>query len=290
MLAQEEARLLDHSFIGTEHILLGLVHEGEGVAARALESLGISLDAVREKVKEKVKESGPAVSGPVGSRPFTPRSKKVLELSLREALELGHRGIDTEHVLLGILREGEGVAAQVLQSLGADLPRVRQQVVQLLSGYQGRYPATAPARGPASRETPGAGEDVTAGPGRELLRRLERPATSQAGLIPPGEADGPRCPRCRAGLVGNLRYATLRARPLVHRAGAGATAGRGGAGDVGGAGTVSPGGAPTGGTAAGTTGGASEPPRVPAGEDAGPTFEVVVLYCGRCGAALANMR
>ena len=136
VLAQEEARLLNHSFIGTEHILLGLIDEGEGVAARALRSLGISLAAVREKVEETI---GPAGSAPTGSPPFTPRAKKVLELSLREALQLGgHNYIGTEHMLLGLVREGEGVAAQVLVSLGADLSRVRQQVIQLLSGYQGR--------------------------------------------------------------------------------------------------------------------------------------------------------
>jgi ATP-dependent Clp protease ATP-binding subunit ClpC len=135
VLAQEEARLLNHSFIGTEHILLGLIHEGEGVAAKALESLGISLEAVREKVEETI---GPAGSAPTGSPPFTPRAKKVLELSLREALQLGHNYIGTEHMLLGLVREGEGVAAQVLISLGADLAKVRQQVIQLISGYQGR--------------------------------------------------------------------------------------------------------------------------------------------------------
>ncbi len=134
VLAQEEARLLNHNFIGTEHILLGLIHEGEGVAAKALESLGISLEAVREKVEETI---GPAGNGTTGSPPFTPRAKKVLELSLREALQLGHNYIGTEHMLLGLVREGEGVAAQVLVSLGADLSRVRQQVIQLLSGYVG---------------------------------------------------------------------------------------------------------------------------------------------------------
>src|SRR5471030_1230931 len=134
VLAQEEARLLNHSFIGTEHILLGLIHEGEGVAAKALESLGVSLEAVREKVEETI---GLAGTAPTGSPPFTPRAKKVLELSLREALQLGHNYIGTEHMLLGLVREGEGVAAQVLVSLGADLARVRQQVIQLLSGYVG---------------------------------------------------------------------------------------------------------------------------------------------------------
>ncbi|HEY7948868.1 MAG TPA: Clp protease N-terminal domain-containing protein, partial [Acidimicrobiales bacterium] len=134
VLAQEEARLLNHSFIGTEHLLLGLIHEGEGVAAHALHQLDISLEAARERIEEAIGLSG---TPPIGSPPFTPRAKKVLELSLREALQLGHNYIGTEHLLLGIVREGEGVAAQVLISLGADLARVRQQVVQLLSGYEG---------------------------------------------------------------------------------------------------------------------------------------------------------
>src|ERR1700690_917760 len=132
VLAQEEARLLNHSFIGTEHILLGLIHEGEGVAAKALESLGISLEAVREKVEETI---GMAGTAPSGSPPFTPRAKKVLELSLREALQLGHSYIGTEHMLLGLVREGEGVAVQILTSLGTDLGQVRQRVIQLMSGY-----------------------------------------------------------------------------------------------------------------------------------------------------------
>jgi ATP-dependent Clp protease ATP-binding subunit ClpC len=140
VLAQEEARMLNHNYIGTEHILLGLIHEGEGVAAKALESLGISLDSVREQVQEII---GQGQQAPSGHIPFTPRAKKVLELSLREALQLGHNYIGTEHILLGLIREGEGVAAQVLVKLGADLNRVRQQVLQLLSGYQGKEPATA---------------------------------------------------------------------------------------------------------------------------------------------------
>jgi len=134
VLAQEEARLLNHNYIGTEHILLGLIHEGEGVAAKALESLGISLEAVRNQVEEIIGQGGTSPSGHI---PFTPRAKKVLELSLREALQLGHNYIGTEHILLGLIREGEGVAAQVLVKLGADLSRVRQQVIQLLSGYSG---------------------------------------------------------------------------------------------------------------------------------------------------------
>ncbi|MBW3561320.1 MAG: ATP-dependent Clp protease ATP-binding subunit, partial [Actinobacteria bacterium] len=134
VLAQEEARMLNHNYIGTEHILLGLIHEGEGVAAKALESMNISLQAVREQVQEII---GRGQTAPSGHIPFTPRAKKVLELSLREALQLGHNYIGTEHILLGLIREGEGVAAQVLQKLGADLNRVRQQVIQLLSGYAG---------------------------------------------------------------------------------------------------------------------------------------------------------
>jgi ATP-dependent Clp protease ATP-binding subunit ClpC len=135
VLAQEEARMLNHNYIGTEHILLGLIHEGEGVAAKALESLGISLEGVRAQVEEII---GQGQQAPSGHIPFTPRAKKVLELSLREALQLGHYYIGTEHILLGLIREGEGVAAQVLVKLGADLNRVRQQVIQLLSGYQGK--------------------------------------------------------------------------------------------------------------------------------------------------------
>src|ERR671931_437244 len=128
VLAQEEARMLNHNYIGTEHILLGLIHEGEGVAAKALESLGIALEGVRQQVEEII---GQGQQAPSGHIPFTPRAKKVLELSLREALQLGHNYIGTEHILLGLIREGEGVAAQVLQKLGADLNRVRQQVIQL---------------------------------------------------------------------------------------------------------------------------------------------------------------
>ena len=142
VLAQEEARMLNHNYIGTEHILLGLIHEGEGVAAKSLESLGVSLESVRSQVEEII---GQGQQAPSGHIPFTPRAKKVLELSLREALQLGHNYIGTEHILLGLIREGEGVAAQVLVKLGADLNRVRQQVIQLLSGYQGKEPLTSGA-------------------------------------------------------------------------------------------------------------------------------------------------
>jgi len=150
VLAQEEARMLNHNYIGTEHILLGLIHEGEGVAAKALESLGISLEGVRQQVEEII---GQGQQAPSGHIPFTPRAKKVLELSLREALQLGHNYIGTEHILLGLIREGEGVAAQVLVKLGADLNRVRQQVIQLLSGYQGKEPAGAAGPGEGTPST-----------------------------------------------------------------------------------------------------------------------------------------
>ena len=176
VLAQEEARLLNHSFIGTEHILLGLIHEGEGVAAKALESLGISLEAVREKVDETI---GMAGTAPSSSPPFTPRAKKVLELSLREALQLGHSYIGTEHLLLGLVREGEGVAATVLVSLGADLGRVRQQVIQLITGGQ------APLGG----------------------ARVEQLSVE---AMDPGSATGePRCPRCRESVVDQARFREL---------------------------------------------------------------------------------
>ena len=149
VLAQEEARMLNHNYIGTEHILLGLIHEGEGVAAKALEGMGISLEGVRAQVEEII---GQGQQAPSGHIPFTPRAKKVLELSLPEALHLGHNYIGTEHILLGLIREGEGVAAQVLVKLGADLNRVRQQVIQLLSGYQGKeaVASNGPAEGTPS--------------------------------------------------------------------------------------------------------------------------------------------
>jgi ATP-dependent Clp protease ATP-binding subunit ClpC len=139
LLAQEEARMLDHNYIGSEHILLGLIREGEGVAAKALASLGIPLEGVRQQVEEITGRGQQAPSGK--DLPFTGRTKKVLELTLREALQLGHNYVGTEHILLGLIREGEGVAAEVLVKPGADLNRVRQRVLQLLSGYQGKEPA-----------------------------------------------------------------------------------------------------------------------------------------------------
>ena len=155
--------MLNHSYIGTEHILLGLIHEGEGVAAKALESLGISLAAVRQEVEEII---GHGTTPPKGHIPFTPRAKKVLELSLREGLQMGHKYIGTEFLLLGLIREGEGVAAQVLVKLGADLPRVRQQVIQLLSGYEGNG---------GSPEVEDSGDTVGAGSGS---RTMGGPASS----------------------------------------------------------------------------------------------------------------
>jgi ATP-dependent Clp protease ATP-binding subunit ClpC len=171
VLAQEEARLLNHNYIGTEHVLLGLVREGEGVAGQALTSMGIGPDAVRGQVEKII---GQGQAAPTGHIPFTPRAKKVLELSLRESLQLGHNYIGTEHILLGLVREGEGVAAQVLQQLGADLNRVRQAVIRLL-GEKGQGPS------------PGPGEEVEG-----------------AGGIP-----GPRCPRCNADLAVLATYRTV---------------------------------------------------------------------------------
>jgi ATP-dependent Clp protease ATP-binding subunit ClpA len=150
VLAQEEARMLNHDYIGTEHILLGLIHEGEGVAARALESLGISVEAVRQRVEEII---GQGQQLPSGHIPFTPRAKRVLELALREALQLGHHHIGPEHILLGLIREGDGVAAQVLVRLGADLYQVRQQVIELLHGDEGKEKEQSPAGVTALRST-----------------------------------------------------------------------------------------------------------------------------------------
>jgi ATP-dependent Clp protease ATP-binding subunit ClpA len=166
VLAQEESRLLNHDFIGTEHILLGLIHEGEGVAAQALGALGIRLEAVRAGVEETV---GQGESTPSGHIPFTPRAKKVLELSLREALQFGHNYIGTEHLLLGLIREGEGVAATVLVGLGADLERVRTKVIEILSGGQ--------------RPQSGVGRVATqATSAFELLRSVPVSETAPSGL------------------------------------------------------------------------------------------------------------
>jgi ATP-dependent Clp protease ATP-binding subunit ClpC len=167
VLAQEEARILDHNYIGTEHLLLGLIHEGEGVAAKALEAMGISLEAVRQQVEEIV---GRGKDAPSGHIPFTPRAKKVLELSLREAQILGHNYIGTEHILLGLIREGEGVAAQVLTRLGADMDRTRQQVIELLHGYQAESGERASVRlGSSARRL----EEVLNQPVQRIMSRLD---------------------------------------------------------------------------------------------------------------------
>jgi ATP-dependent Clp protease ATP-binding subunit ClpA len=174
VLGQEEARLLNHNYIGTEHLLLGLAHEGQGVAATALESLGISLEAVRAQVKEII---GQGQSAPTGHVPFTPRAKKVLELSLREAKQLRHNYIGTEHLLLGLVREGEGVAAQVLVRLGGDLSRVRQRVVQLLGGSAGGPEAAVemrPVSMPPPEELREAGERLA-----EVRRQKEAAIAAQ---------------------------------------------------------------------------------------------------------------
>jgi ATP-dependent Clp protease ATP-binding subunit ClpC len=208
VLAQEEARLLNHNYIGTEHILLGLVREGDGVAARALESLGISLEAVRQHVEEII---GRGKQAPSGHIPFTPRAKKVLELSLREAHQLGHNYIGTEHILLGLIREGEGVAAQVLVRLGADLNRVRQQVIELLAARDPEDPGrrVAVARDPEASGPIAvageAGEDVplprTVTGGRwvaevqnalaKITERLEAIERHLGMTVPAAEPGGP---------------------------------------------------------------------------------------------------
>ena len=186
VLAQEEARLLNHSFIGTEHILLGLIHEGEGLAAKALESLGISLEAVREKVEETI---GPAGSAPTGSPPFTPRAKKVLELSLREALQLGHNYIGTEHMLLGLVREGEGVAAQVLAE-----PR-RRPAPRAPAGHPAALGLPGPrAQRRASRRRLGTEQAPPGSPVLDQFGREPHPARPRAQARP---GDRPR-PRDRA--------------------------------------------------------------------------------------------
>ena len=186
VLAQEEARLLDHDYIGTEHILLGLIHEGDGVAAKALEQLGISLEAVRTQVEEMIGHGDSMASDHI---PFTPRAKKVLELSLREALELGHNYIGTEHILLGLIREGEGVAAQVLVKLGPDLSVVRQQVIQILSGHVRE----------ATRGEPSSGGATFA----ERVVASARSSARRVGEVAVPAEDMPACPVCRAALAGS---------------------------------------------------------------------------------------
>lgn len=180
VLGQEESRRLDHDAIGTEHLLLGIVEEGEGVAAQALVASGIPLASVRREVERMVGRGDAAVSGHI---PFTPRAKKVLELSMREALQLGHNYVGTEHVLLGLVHEGEGVAAQVLVKLGADLSELRQQVIRILTGHQGagvapelivdRSTLGAVVEAGTDRPPPaGAGGPLPQSLGRLVLRRF----------------------------------------------------------------------------------------------------------------------
>jgi DNA-binding CsgD family transcriptional regulator len=220
VLAQEEARMLNHNYIGTEHILLGLIHEGEGVAAQALEGLGIDLGAVRRQVEEII---GQGQSVPTGHIPFTPRAKKVLELSLREALQLGDDYIGTEHILLGLVREGEGVAAQVLEKLGANLVHLRQQVIHLLSGYTGGKVESLEL----SEEEIDVLEGIAEGASRkkvgerlglsrdelrsridsaiEKLRSRSRPRSER---VEQAHA-APRCPKCRGELSETGAFVTL---------------------------------------------------------------------------------
>jgi ATP-dependent Clp protease ATP-binding subunit ClpC len=190
VLAQQEARQLEHTAIGTEHLLLGLIHEDGGVAAKALLALDISLEAVRDEVEEVRASTGETTghgdTPTTGSPPFTRRAKKVLELALREALQLGHSYIGTEHILLGLVREGEGVGAQVLQHLGADLATVRQQVIQLLSGYAAQRPA---------------GQE--AGASHAVHRLGPEVPTSMA----------PTCPQCHADLTEAARFRVMTVAP-----------------------------------------------------------------------------
>ena len=196
VLAQEEARMLNHDYIGTEHLLLGLIHEGEGVAARVLESLGISLEDVRQNVEEMIGRGDHELSGHI---PFTPRAKKVLELSLRESQQLGHDYIGTEHILLGLIREGEGVAAQVLVKLGGDLNRVRQQVLQVLGGRAGEEAGEEEAGGQPEAAGPGAGMGpevrIVGAPAQmaEILNRL-RSIDTRLAAVERHLGRGPRQP------------------------------------------------------------------------------------------------
>jgi ATP-dependent Clp protease ATP-binding subunit ClpC len=185
VLAQEEARMLNHDYIGTEHLLLGLIHEGDGVAYRALSQMGVSLSEVRGAIQQMIGEGQRA---PTGHIPFTPRAKKVLELSLREALQLGHNYIGTEHILLGLVREGEGVAAQVLEKSGATMDRVREAVIALLSGYSTGQAAAAGGTAEPSALT---WSDVP---------QADRPAPAESS---------PTCPNCRSSLAETLAAKTL---------------------------------------------------------------------------------
>jgi ATP-dependent Clp protease ATP-binding subunit ClpA len=176
VLAQEEARTLDHNYVGPEHLLLGLVREGEGVAAKALTELGVDLSAVRQQIEELI---GRGQESPSGRIPFTPRTKKVLELSLREALQLGHNYIGTEHILLAILREGENVGAQVLVRMGTNLNQVRLEVVKLITGAAALVPGEG--EGPSGEIRSEPSGEARSGVPREV--RLARRAVSQDFLL-----------------------------------------------------------------------------------------------------------
>ena len=186
VFAQEEARMLNHNYIGTEHILLGLLRVEDGLAAKALTSLGVSLEPARRQVEEIIGQGQGIIPGHI---PFTPRAKKVLELSLREALQLGHNYIGTEHILLGLIREGEGVAVQVLEALGAGRNPVRQTVVQLLSGYV-------------------AGSE---GPGDEGEAEMAELTSDVASASEPLGDDAPTCPNCFGALDETLAVRVLEA-------------------------------------------------------------------------------
>ena len=161
VFAQHEAKALDHNFIGTEHILLGLVVEGEGVAAKALQELGVDLDATRRQIEQRIGRGNP--SDMSGAPPFTPKSKKVLELSLREALSLGHNYIGTEHLLLALIREGEGVGPQILIEQGLSAPKVRNKVVALLAGYSSGRETPPVTKTPAGSRVEAAAARLAAG-------------------------------------------------------------------------------------------------------------------------------
>ena len=184
VLAQEEARTLKHNYIGTEHILLGLLREEEGLAARVLESLDITVERVRAQVVRIVGSGEEVTSGQI---PFTPRAKKVLELALREALSLGHNYIGTEHILLGLVRENEGVAARILLDFDADSEKIRNEVIRMLSGPGGRRQGQGAGAGAGSGPGPGRGQEVLqaarpvrAQPHQARRRRQARPGASGA--------------------------------------------------------------------------------------------------------------
>jgi len=181
VLAQEEARLLDHSYIGTEHILLGLLRESEGIAAQTLAALNVDLAEVRSQVVEII---GRGSSSPPSHIPFTPRAKKVLELSLRESLMLGHNYIGSEHILLGLIREGEGVACQILQNLGVDLPNARSKVAELVGVDPASVERPLPGRGRSFRcKHPDDALQIGTGKGLRTVRCAK--CGELVGILPP---------------------------------------------------------------------------------------------------------